>query len=414
VTGQVSASDFPTTAGVVQPTFGGGGIDAFVAKIGGPAPITTLAIPRRLTDTRTVGGPIASGTSRCFTATGQVGILADATSVVLNVTAVGHTTDGWLTVYPNGQSVPTSSTLNFSSSAFAVANGAIVRLGTGGQVCVAVGTLNAVPGSAQVVLDVTGFFPTSALSALAMLPNPVRLTDTRAAGGPIASGSSRCWTVAGMAGIPADASAVVLNVTAVGSTANGWLTVFANGQAVPATSTVNFDRSQYAFANGTLTRIGGGGQVCASVGTVNAAPSVTQVILGATGYLSAGSLTQLPTLAPPQRLVDTRTSGGPISTGTSRCFQVTGVAGIPANATSVVLNATAVGFGTTGWLTAYPSGQAVPATSTVNFDASEFAVANGAIVALGADGQVCVSVGTVNMAPGSAQVILDVLGYFAA
>ena len=65
-------------------------------------------------------------------------------------------------------------------------------------------------------------------------------------------------------------------------------------QAVPATSTVNFDRSQYAFANGTLTRIGGGGQVCVSVGTVNSAPSVTQVILDATGYLSAGSLTQTP------------------------------------------------------------------------------------------------------------------------
>ena len=80
----------------------------------------------------------------------------------------------------------------------------------------------------------------------------------------------------------------------------------------------------------------------------------------------------------------------------------------------MVLNATAVGFGTTGRLTAYASGQAVPATSTVNFDASEYAVANGAIVALGADGQVCVSAGTVNMAPGSAHVILDVLGYFAA
>ena len=79
-------------------------------------------------------------------------------------------------------------------------------------------------------------------------------------------------------------------------------------------------------------------------------------------------------------------------------------------ATAVVLNVTAVGYGTQGWVTAYPGGYPVPATSTLNFDTTEYAMANGAVIALG-NGQVCVSVGTINGAAGSSQVILDVVGY---
>jgi hypothetical protein len=76
-----------------------------------------------------------------------------------------------------------------------------------------------------------------------------------------------------------------------------------------------------------------------------------------------------------------------------------------------VYNVTAVGYGTKGWLTAYPGGQSLPSTSTLNFDTSEYAMANGAIIAVGSGGQVCVNVGTINSAPGAAHVILDVVGY---
>jgi len=47
----------------------------------------------------------------------------------------------------------------------------------------------------------------------------------------------------------------------------------------------------------------------------------------------------------------------------------------------------------------------------LNFDTSEYAMANGTIVAIGSGGQVCVNVGTINGAPGSANVLLDVVGY---
>jgi len=116
-------------------------------------------------------------------------------------------------------------------------------------------------------------------------------------------------------------------------------------------------------------------------------------------------------LTSPVRIMDTRTMGGAIATGSSRCFPVGGLAGIPMSAVAVVLNVTAVGYGTKGWLTAYPNGQTVPATSTLNFDPSEYAMANGTILALDSSGQMCVNVGTINSAPGSAHVILDAVGY---
>jgi len=371
---------------------------------------TVLATPQRLLDTRPLGQPIPAGQSRCFSLAGQGGIPASAAGVILNVTAVGYGAPGWLTVFPSGQAVPATSTLNFDTRAYAVANGTIMRLGGGGQVCVATGTVNSAVGSADVILDATGYLSAGALAQLPMLAAPQRVADSRIAGGVISTGQSRCFTVAGVVGVAADAAAVVLNVTAVGYGTPGWLSVYPNGQAVPATSTLNFDPSEYAVANGTIVRVGSSGQVCVNVGTVNSAPGSSHVILDVTGYLTTAGLAQLPMLVAPQRLVDTRASGGAIASGQSRCFNVAGQAGIPADATAVVLNVTAVGYGAPGWLTAYPAGQAVPATSTLNFDTSEYAMANGAITALGDGGQVCIDVGTVNSAPGDAQVILDVVG----
>ena len=375
------------------------------------AGVQALAQPQRLVDTRVAGGAIGSGQSRCFAIANQGGIPSDAAGVVLNVTAVGYRTPGWLSVYPSGQAVPATSTLNFDPSEYAVANGALVGLGAGGQACVAVGTIGGLPGDANVVLDATGYVPASATAQLPLLTSPTRLADTRTLGGPIAAGQSRCFAVAGMPGIAPDAVGVVLNVTAVGSGAPGWLSVYPSGQSVPATSTVNFSPAAYAVANNTVMALGPGGKVCVSVGTINAAPGSANVVLDATGYLTPAGQAAVPLLSTPQRLVDTRGSGGAIAAGQSRCFAVAGHAGVPSNATSVALNVTAVGYGAPGWLTLYPSDQGVPTTSSLNFDTSEYAMANGSMVRLGSDGSVCVAVGTVNSVPGGAQVVLDVSGY---
>jgi hypothetical protein len=57
--------------------------------------------------------------------------------------------------------VPTTSTLNFDADVSAIANGAIVRLGTNGQVCVSAGMT-----AAHVILDATGYLPAVAADGL--------------------------------------------------------------------------------------------------------------------------------------------------------------------------------------------------------------------------------------------------------
>lgn len=376
--------------------------------------IHSLDAPVRLADTRSNNGPpIASGSFRCFTVT-ALGIPSDAAAVVLNVTAAAYPSLGWLTVFPAGQPVPQTSTVNFDTTEYAMANGTIARIGTSGQVCVQVGTPNGIAGSAHVILDATGYVTSNGATEMPMLGSPQRLVDTRAQGGAIASGQSRCFTMPSQqAGIPSDATAVILNVTAVGYLTQGWLTVYPNGQMVPPTSTVNFDPSEYAIANGAIMRLGDNGQVCVSVGTPNNVPGSAQVILDATGYLTATGLAQVAMLPAPVRLADTRANGaGPVvANGAPRCFQVAHLDGIPATATGVLVNVTAVGYHTPGWLTVFPNGQLLPATSTVNFDTSEYAIANGAIMRVGTNQQVCVSVGTPNGVAGVAHVIIDAVGY---
>jgi hypothetical protein len=359
-------------------------------------PIVPLGSPVRLADTRVIGGPIAAASSRCFPVGSLAGIPTDAAAAVLNVTAVSYTTNGFLTLYPNGQAVPATSSIDFDSSENAIANGTIVKLGIGGQVCVYLGVT-----SSNVVLDALGYIPSSAAGRVTLLGSPQRLIDTRVTGGPIAAGASRCVPVAGQGGIPADAGAALLNLTGVTFPSSGWLTLYPNGQQTPSTSTLNFQANTFAIANGAVVKVGAAGQVCVAAGSSSA-----NFIIDAVGYVSSSGLTQLAMLTSPQRLVDTRVSGGPIAAGSSRCFQVGGAGGIPAAATTVVLNVTAVSYPASGWLTLYPNGQPVPSTSTVNFDVRQSAIANNTVVKLGSSGQVCVNAGS-----SSSNVILDATGY---
>jgi hypothetical protein len=61
------------------------------------------------------------------------------------------------TLFPSGGSTPSTSTLSYDSSKYAIANNAIARLGGDGAVCVNVGTFNSLPGQANVVIDVEGY-----------------------------------------------------------------------------------------------------------------------------------------------------------------------------------------------------------------------------------------------------------------
>lgn len=84
--------------------------------------------------------------------------------------------------------------------------------------------------------------------------------------------------VAGKGGMPADADAALLNVTATGTTTTSFLTIWSAGQAAPDASSLNWVPGQ-TIPNSVTAKTGAGG----AVSIQNAAGSV-HVIADTSGW----------------------------------------------------------------------------------------------------------------------------------
>ena len=80
---------------------------------------------------------------------------------------------------------------------------------------------------------------------------PCRVLDTRS-GLALSSGVPRTIPVAGLCGIPSDAVAVSLNVTAVGPSAEGFITLYPGNGQLPPTSTLNLVAGKTRANNAVL------------------------------------------------------------------------------------------------------------------------------------------------------------------
>lgn len=112
----------------------------------------------------------------------------------------------------------------------------------------------------------------------------------------------------------------------------------------------------------------------------------------------------------PARILDTRSglgvaSPGPVGAASTISVQVTGVGGVPADATGVVVTLTATEATTASFVAAWPSGQPQPSTSVLNFTAGED-IANTVTMSLGAGGKI-----DLFNSAGSVQLLADVTGY---
>ena len=167
---------------IVGVYFPGGVGHGFLGTPVGSSALQFVAVaPCRLVDTRTAGGPIQGGGSRNFTVPqlGGCGIPSSAAAYSLNVTAVPHGPLGYLTIWPAGQSQPTTSLLN-STDGRIKANAAIVPSGNNGAVSIFVSD------TSDVVLDINGYFTDTSGSTLAFYPlTPCRVADTRKPNGPL-------------------------------------------------------------------------------------------------------------------------------------------------------------------------------------------------------------------------------------
>ena len=363
--------------------------------------------PCRLIDTRLTGGPIQGGTYRNFPIPQEGGcnIPDTAAAYSLNVSVVPQGPLGYLTIWPTDESRPVVATLN-SLDGRIKADAAIVPAGTSGAVSVYV------TQTANVVLDINGYFAPVSGSTLAFYPlTPCRIADTRKTnfpqglGAPFLPGQQeRDFPIlnATTCNIPASAAAYSLNFSVVPHGGLGYMTVWPTGQPRPLVSTLN-DVPGTIIANAAIVPAGASGEV--SVFPSND----TDVIIDINGYFAPagpGGLSLYP--AAPCRVIDTRHvgNGQPFSgTLTPPVDVVHSPCEPPVTAQAYVFNATAVPVGALGYLTLWPDGQPKPLVSTLN--ALDGSITNNMAIVPSTNGKVDA------YASGITQLILDISSYFA-
>jgi hypothetical protein len=214
--------------------------------------------PSRVLDTRVGIGDVATRIGRratvSTTVAGRSGVPTDAAVVAVNITAIAPTRSTYLSVFPSGTPRPLISSVNAAEGRI-VSNFVLAALGDNGRL-----DIYNHDGFVDVVLDVVGYLP----RGTEYVPlSPARVLDTRnEIDGDLSDPVGRRQTVsariAGRGGVPADARAVAVNVTAVTPTHTGFLTVFPSGQPRPNVSALNFSAGA-VVGNFIVVELGAGG-----------------------------------------------------------------------------------------------------------------------------------------------------------
>ncbi len=238
-----------------------------------------------------------------------------------------------------------------------------------------------------------------------------RLLDTRQTNAPILGGTVQSFTIPqlGNCDIPTTAAAYSLNLTVVPHGPLGYLTIWPTGAAQPTVSTLNSDGR--IKANAAIVGAGTGGAVSVYV------TNTTDLLLDIDGYFTTpGQNTYQFYMLTPCRIMDTRIGlGGAYLQGqqerdipvqTSSCMPAD--MDIAAYALNVTVEPQPANWGLPmNYLTVWPQGSQQPATSTLN-NHNGTGIANAAIVQAGTGGGIAV------FPTGNTELVLDVVGYFAA
>lgn len=263
-------------------------------------------------------------------------------------------------------------------------------------------------GSMHVVADAVGYF-TNGNGARYVPLLPRRVLDSRVGTGgfamPWGPAVTRHLTVVGGAtGVPTDATAVVINVTATAPSAASHVTIWPTGRAMPVASNLNFTMGQ-TVANLAVVAIGNGGRI-----SIYNNSGTTHVVADIVGYYHP-TMGSLFTPVSPRRLLDSRGVSEyykPWGPGETREVAVAGDGtGAPANATAVVLNATGVAPSAATHLTLWPAGQPMPLASNLNLPPGDTR-ANLAITKVGIAGNVAFYNNS-----GTTNIVADVVGYYS-
>jgi len=377
----------------------------------------TAVTPTRVLDTRSKIGvrttvPVAAGATVVLPLAGTNGLpsnLRDIQAVALNVTVTQPTAAGYLTVGPHiaGGYKASNSDLNWKAGE-TIPNMVVVPIFYDGSAQFT----NHSSGSVHIVVDLEGYYAYTGASGYQAM-TPTRILDTRSKIGvssttPVSANGSVTLQITGQKGVPSTGvTAVAMNVTVTQPTRSGSLTVYPHGQTKPTASNLNWTPGE-TIPNLVIVPV-----VDGKVTFANNSGGTVHLLADLAGFYSADAAPSSITNGGADRLLDTRSKIGvstttPVGPNKSVTFSVTGQQGEPASGiTAVVLNITAVSPTASGYLTAYPHGQAQPTASDLNWTPGE-TIPNLVTIPV-VDGKVTLT----NHSNGTVHLVADLESYFS-
>lgn len=219
----------------------------------------------RVLDTRSgIGAPRRqlAPNARVTVDVSKAGVPANADVALINMTAINQNGAGYLTAFPDvGFAIGT-----VDYGAYQRSNMALVPIVNGKF------TIQNRFATADAIVDVSGYFSSTATAQYVSLPAPVRVLNTATGTGGRLGAMSAVSTVSvdggGLNQIPYNATALWAGLTAV-ATADGYISVYPNGGAVPHTSDVGYTKGR-AVPNGSIPNL--------SAGTATTLPGFSTVV----------------------------------------------------------------------------------------------------------------------------------------
>lgn len=367
----------------------------------------------RILDTKNnIGGystPMPAKTWRTVKVTGLAGVPDDGTvgAVSMVATVADITTAGQLFGRPDADTKYTLMGIYGGEQQQNTSFSSVLAVGADGTIQVYAET------SARLILDVQGYYTanTDGTAPGGFVPlNGKRVADTRSGTGvpqaQLTTGKSAVLQVTGTAGVPAGASAVIVNLVAMNATSNvGFLTPYPTGAARPANS--------FNYAGGTTTtmqaqvKLSADGKI-----TIYNANSTMDLAIDVQGYFTATGSSGAVFTPGSGRIFDSRATGSTILAGNeTRAITVAGQAGVPvmgSGINSVVLTLTANAANGSGWGRVWANGTSEPDTASLRYDNGTVR-SNTITVPIGANGKISLH----NIGNGATNFLIDVQGWYA-
>jgi uncharacterized protein (DUF1501 family) len=324
----------------------------------------------------------------------------DVRAVAVNISSIRPTETTYLTAFPTGYAKPLTATLNPRAGAV-VPNMSVVGVGSDGTI-----SLFNNAGTVDVTIDLMGYFRRDVAARITPL-TPARILDSREGIGArkrrVRAGGPLVLQVAGQGGVPTSGvDAVVLNLTSIRPSTNGWITAWPTGETKPVVANLSYLTGD-VVPNMVMCKVGADGKI-------NLEPSAGDLDLVAdvVGCFTADGAMLSP--LSPARLLDTRDGTGAaeakLGSGKELQLQVTGRAGVPSGAKAAVLNVTGIRPDQRTFLTIYPTGETRPTAASLNPDTGKIA-GNLVVAKIGSGGKV-----TIYNDAGSLHLTADITAYF--